>query len=355
MVEMAWLITISACIVLAARWLGGLVARKVPRLWQWVPYSALAFVGVNLWIALAAGTCLFWCAFWNGKGTTDNLTQFHIKLLLMDENRAPTKVVLGGSSQVHAQIDHRLLNQRLGSNIFSTELHFPGNRGYDFLSLNRALAGHKLDIVVCYLSELNFFQAGFAPGFSLFFGWRDVPDFLSLGGKPQWLARPFAYALLGDVLPIFWLRDPMVQRFVGNGILELRKRATGPPPDIRQQIRAMVAVYHATPASDFHFRAFERFITKCREQHRIAVLCCGQMNPILGKQLDPTLRPQLLSFLHQLAAKYDNVVLLEEEALPAQAAEDYEDLTHVNGAAQARFTEAIARNLQRLASRRTGL
>jgi lysophospholipase L1-like esterase len=34
--------------------------------------------------------------------------------------------------------------------------------------------------------------------------------------------------------------------------------------------------------------------------------------------------------------------------LPAQTEADYEDLTHVNPAAQSRFSEAIARLLQKL-------
>ena len=256
--ECAWLATLTVGLAVAVLWLGALVARRLPRLWQWIPYSIAGFAGLNVWIKFATGTCIFWCLFWNGKGTTDNLTQFHIKLLLMDENPAPMKVVLGGSSQVHAEIDPRLLNQQLGSNICSTELHFPGNRGYDFLWLDRALSGHKADVIVCYLSELNFYQSGFAPGFALFFHWGDIPEFLRLGGKPQWLPRAFGYALLGDILPVFWLRDPMAQRLIGNGIVELRKRSSSAPVNVAEEIRLMVEAYHATPASDFILRHCHR-------------------------------------------------------------------------------------------------
>ena len=78
------------------------------------------------------------------------------------------------------------------------------------------------------------------------------------------------------------------------------------------------------------------------------ILCSGQMNPLLARQIDPTLRPKMLAFLAQLATKYNNVVLLQEKDLPTQTEADYEDLSHANSAAQIRFTEAIARILQDL-------
>ena len=78
------------------------------------------------------------------------------------------------------------------------------------------------------------------------------------------------------------------------------------------------------------------------------ILCSGQMNPILARQIDPALRARMLAFLAQLATKYDNVVLLQEKDLPTQTEADYEDLSHANSAAQIRFTEAIARVLQGL-------
>jgi hypothetical protein len=346
--ESALLLTLTLGLVVVVVVLTPVLARRVPPLWKWVPYSIIGFVGVNLWIAFAAGTCLFWCLFWNGKGTTNNLTQFHIKLLLMDENPAPTKVVLAGSSQVRTQIDHRLLNSLLASNIFATELHFPGNHGLDFLFLDRKLRGHKADVILCYLSESIFFNGAVSDGFPLFFGFQDVPVFLRLGGEPQWAPKPLGLGLLGSALPVFWLRDPVVQRLFGDplaGLGQAEQDATL-ATDLHQRATVWAAVMRADLQSDFCFAAFDEFVARCRSEGRKVILCCGQMNPILARQLDPALRPKMLAFLAQLPAKYDNVVLLQEKDLPTQSEADYEDLSHANKAAQIRFTEAIARVLQ---------
>jgi hypothetical protein len=350
--EVGWLVTGLLLVALGITCLGKLVARRMPRLWQWVPFSILGVIGLNLWIRMATATCLFWCVFWNGKGTTDNLTQFHIKVLLMDETPAANKVILAGSSQVHAQIDPRILSRQLGSNFLSTELHFPGNRGYDFLFLNQELAGHKADTIVCYLSESNFFLDGFAPGFPLFFRLDNLPEFYRLGGKAQWLPHYFGYAVLGNVLPVFYLRDPLAQRFIGNGIIEVHKRVAGSSSaeHLRQVALEMSRTYRTSDQSRFQMAAFELFVARCQAQHQKLVLCCGQLNPILEAQLDPALRPQMISYLRQLAARYDNVLLLEEKALPVQTPDDYDDLTHVNRAAQIQFTEFIGRTLQTLSS-----
>src|ERR1051326_363136 len=185
-IEGAELLIVTNGLLAAGVGAGSLLARRASRLWKWTGYSVFGFLGANLWLKFVTSTCLFWCCFWNGKGTTDNLTQFHIKLLLSDENPAPVKVVLAGSSQVRTQIDAHWLNDRLGSNIFTTELHFPGNRTFDFLFLNRELGSRKADAVVCYLSEENFFAGAVSDGFPFFFGFGDLPEFVRLGGKAQW-------------------------------------------------------------------------------------------------------------------------------------------------------------------------
>jgi hypothetical protein len=348
--EGALLLTLTLGLAVVAVALATVLARRVPPLWKWVPCSVIGFVGVNVWIKLAAGTCLFWCLFWNGKGTTNNLTQFHIKLLLMDENPAPTKVALAGSSQVRAQIDPRLLNRQIGSNLFATELHFPGNHSFDYLFLDRKLHGHKADVIVCYLSEGIFFDGAVSDGFPLFFGFRDVPAFLRLGGKPQWAPKSVGLGLLGNVLPIFWLRDPVVQRLLGDQMAGLgqAEQLASLASDLHRRAIVSATGFRADEQSDFCFAAFDAFVARCRSERKTVILCCGQVNPILARQLDPALRPRMLAFLAQLAAKHDNVVLLQEKDLPTQTEVDYDDLSHVNLAAQIRFTEAMARVLQGL-------
>ena len=348
--EGAVLLTLALGLGVAGMGLGTVLARRMAPLWKWVPGSVITFVGVNLWTKLAIGTCLFWCLFWNGKGTTNNLTQFHIKLLLMQENPAATQVALGGSSQIHAQIDPRLLNRQIGSNIFTTELHFPGNRTFDYLFLDDKLGGRKADAIVCYVSESIFFNGAVSEGLPLFFGFRDLPAFLRLGGKPQWAPKTLGLGLLGDVLPIFWLRDPISQRVLGDAVAGLGQAEliASLTSNLEQRAVGAAAGFRSDAQSEFCFAAFEAFVARCQAEGRTVVLCCGQMNPVLARHLNPALRPKMLTFVAQLAAKYKNVVVVQESDLPAQTEADYQDLSHVTPAAQIRFTEAFGRILQGL-------
>lgn len=354
--EGAWLVTWLAVLLVATVWLGTVLQRRLPALWRWIPHSVAGFVALNLWVRLAMGTCLFWCLLWSGKGTTDNLTQFHIKRLLMDENPASVKAVLGGSSQVRAEIDDRLLNQALAPRVFATELHFPGNKGFDFLFLERALRRQEADVIVCYLSEGNFFGEGLSAGFALFFSWGDLADFLRLGGRPGWGAKGIGYGMLGDMLPLFRLRDALAQRLLGaeTANIKQRQRDEALASNLEQRAADAAANYRAGPQTAFEMGAFEQFVARCQARRIAVVLCCGQLNPILSSKLDPALRPRMVSFLQQLAARHGNVTLVEPGALPVHSAEDYEDLTHVNRAAQERFTEAIVRVLAGLARQRAG-
>lgn len=348
--EGAWLITLAIVLTVVVMGVGVLFAKRLSPLWKWVSFSLAGFVGANVWLKFAFGTCLFWCLFWNGKGSTNNLTQFHIKLLLLNENAAAMKVVLAGSSQVRAQIDPRLLNHQFGSNIFTTELHFPGNRSYDFLLLNHKLEGHPADAIVCYLSEFNFFDGSVSDGSAFFFSARDLPEFLELAGKPAWSPRSLVYGLLGQVLPVFWLRDAVAERSLGVDLTGMRQRNRDASLDSDLNARAIQAgsAYRGDDQSEFCFHAFAAFVEKCRTHRRTVVACCGQLNPVLARQLNPALRLQMRAFLHKLAAENDNFILLDEDALPPQTESDYEDLTHVNAEAQVRFTKALEPVLQKL-------
>src|SRR5579883_1295944 len=351
--EAAWLITVTVIVSLGVIVLGTLIARRLPVLWKWVPFSVAGFLGVNLWLKCAFGTCLFWCLFWTGKGSTNNLTQFHIKLLLMNESPAPLKVVLAGSSQVLAQIDARELNEHLGPKIFTTQLYFPGNRAYDFLLLNRKLEGHQVDAILCYLSELNFFEGAVGEGLPFFLTPRDLPEFHRLLGQWSWSPRSMCYGLLGDVLPPFWIREPLAERLLGIEATKIRQKQRDAALDsnLSQRAAEFAAVFGVNAQSDFSFHAFDAFVEKCRARHRTVIACFGQVNPVLARRLDPTLRNQMRAFLRKLATRYDNFILLEEDNFPPQGESDYEDLTHVGPVARARFTETLEPILRTWGSR----
>lgn len=162
----------------------------------------------------------------------------------------------------------------------------------------------------------------------MFFSFNDLPDFLRLGGKPGWSRQSVGYGLLGHVLPVFQLRECVAQRLLGDDVARLRQRERDISLSTDFHDRAITAAgtCHAHAQSAFQMAAFEEFVARCQTRHRTVVLCCGQLNPVLARELDPALRPKMRSYLQSLATRYCNVVLLEESALPKQTPEDYEDI-----------------------------
>src|SRR4051812_41634418 len=84
---------------------------------SWLYCATCIFAAVNLWLAAAMHTCLFWGSLYTGSATS-NFTQFQFKKLLLTENKVPRQFVLLGSSQTQAQLDENVLNRRLSKKIW---------------------------------------------------------------------------------------------------------------------------------------------------------------------------------------------------------------------------------------------
>lgn len=334
-----------ACL-LAGSWFRNHLAGR----FRWAANSIVLFLGLNLFAAIASHTVLFWCLLFTGENNTHNYTQYQIKRGLMSEIAVPRQAVLLGSSQTHAEIDKRLLNARLGRQLWTSELHFPGSRPFDMLLSLEDLPRVKIDCVVAYLSEGYFYSGANSEGAMFFMRIRGLGEFYDCGGRNVEAGRSFWYGLLGDVVPLFRLREPVIARLFGFKILGLNqeRRDQALSADLAERAKTAAAGYRLGPESDFQKKAFALFARKCRERHARLVLCCGQLNPILGRALDPALRPDMMAYLRDLASHDSNIILLEESQLPVQTEKDYQDLTHVDEANQVRFTEYMEKVLQKL-------
>jgi hypothetical protein len=228
-------------------------------------------------------------------------------------------------------------------------LHFPGNQIYDMLLNLEDLPPVKVDYVISYLSEGNF-VVPHSDGMMFFLNFRNLPEFYRLGGGLIHPDRSFAYGLLGNALPLFRLRDPLLGRILGPSMMNLSQQEWNQSlvPDLATRARTAAEAYHFGPNTVFQKKAFGIFAAKCRARHAVLIVCCGQLNPILGRMLDPSLRADMLAFLRGQAAQDTNIVLLEQAQMPVQTEKDYDDLTHVNTAAQVRFSEYIAGVLENL-------
>ncbi len=345
-------VLVTASCVLALVWMAAdaIWPRLVCPRAQWILQALGGFICLNCLAAIAAHTVLFWCVLFSGAGRTHNYTQYQIKQRLMDQIDVPRQAVLLGSSQTRAEIDEQVLNDHLGASIWTTELHFPGSRTYDMILNLERLPSVKIDYVICYLSEGYFYTGVDSDAMMFFFGFRDLAEFCRLRFTCAGLGRNSILGLLGDALPLFHYREPLVGRLFGFKTLNINQERydAGLSQSLAQRAKTSAANFRMGADSDFQKRAFIAFAQKCRQGHHRLIICCGQMNPILGRALDPALRPDMLAFLRHCAAVDANIVLLDEASLPRQTEADYDDLTHVNVAGQVRFSEYIANVLGKL-------
>ena len=347
----AALLTTAACLlILAHRKLSAWAVRRLQTPARWVVQAWSAFVCLNVFAAVAARTVLFWCLLFSGKDHTINYTQYRIKEALLEEAAAPRQAVLMGASQTRTQIDTKVLNERLAGKLWTTELHFPGSSPYDMTLCLERLPKVPLACVITYVSETTFYGKPDNERLMYFFGFRDLPAYFALGpGKPKF-DRFEVCGLMSDIFPLYRVWDSIIARARGfeasNKAQKLYDASL--EENLEERARRDAEGLGFWPESNFHKAFFAAFAKMCRERGCRLVVCCGQLNPIAERALNPNLRPDMMAFLRDQAAHDTNMVLLEASQLPPQVEADYDDLTHVNAAARARFSQYIAEVLDKL-------
>jgi hypothetical protein len=202
------------------------------------------------------------------------------------------------------------------------------------------------------VSETTFYGKPDNERLMYFFGFRDLPAFCALGpGKPKF-DRFEVCGLMGDIFPLYRVWDSLVARARG---FEASNKAqeqydASLESNLEDRARREAVGLGLGPESNFHKASFAAFAKMCRKRGCRLIVCCGQLNPVAERALDPALRPDMMAFLHDQAAHDTNIVLLDPSQLPPQVEADYEDLTHVNAAARARFSQYIAEVLDKLTS-----
>jgi hypothetical protein len=311
--------------------------------WRWVAHGLAGFILLNLWVGAAANTALFWGVMGAGAGV-ENYMQFQFKRIVLEENPDPVRAVLVGSSQTRAQIDENELNRRLGTNLWTTELHFPGSKAYDLLLIEPQLRRANPQFVICYMSEGFFYVGSHGETPPNFLTLAELPDAWRRGALHYLSGEEIGYGLLGDALPVFRCREIISQRLLGFAAVNLRQAEYDEALDTDLDARAQTAAqgYRLDEETAFQKRAFEDFISRCEQAQRTVVLLEGGYNPVFARHMDPALRPDLLKFLAELSARHPNVVLVPTAELPVQTPADYQDLNHVNDDMQRRFTDWLA-------------
>lgn len=346
--EALWLATIAGLLALGY-WCFNLLLRRrfAETLWRGVAQGVFGFIALNLWVGAAGNTALFW-GILGVDGGLQNQMQFEFKRILLEENRTPIRAVLMGNSQTRAEIKEELLNRVFGTNLWTTELHFPGSQGYDVLLLEDQINKANPQIVVCYLTEGYFYGGTIGSTVATFLGWRDLPELWRLGGERYLPRNQIFSGLLGDICPVFRCRQVFVQRLFGPETAQLKQTEydQGLESDLKKRADEKKSGLRINAESSFQKRAFEVFVARCRADHRRVILLEGGFNPIFERQINPAVHADMLAYLKRLKERYTNVTLIPPSVLPKQTPADYVDLNHVNEDMQRRFTLRLANLLR---------
>jgi hypothetical protein len=345
----------AACLVVLAYRLVSYAVRGIQAPARWIVQGWTAFICLNVFAAIADHNVLFWCLLFTGKDHSHNYTQWRIKAGLMKEATAPGQAVLIGASQTRTQIDPKVLNARLKGRIWTTELHFPGSTPYDMTLTLKRLPNVRVDYIITYVSPGVLYSKSDNGRLMYFFGLRDLPGYLTLGpGKPVF-DRFMVYGLLGDIFPIYRDWEPLCYRARGwQAETQAQERYDAAlETNLASRAQSVANNMGFGPICGFYKSEFVVFANMCRERHCRLVICSGQLNPILERDLDPALHLDMTAFLRDVAAKEPNIVLLEPSQFPPQMESDYEDLTHVTQAVRARYSESIADVLDKLERAKT--
>jgi hypothetical protein len=303
-------------------------------------YNCLAiFAALNVFILPALNTALFWGAMFTGNRTA-NYTQFQFKRILADEQKAPRSALLLGSSQTQAQIDENQLNALIGTNLWTTELHFPGSCGLDVLLAYEQLRETRADYLLIYISEGYFFNGLHTEAPPFFARLQHIPLYRSFGLGRELVSEPFRNGYFGQVIPLLRAREATTHRVLGValGLIGQETHDAALEVNLEKRAESVAQLFEDGPFADVQKRAFAEFIRRASSDGRKVILFEGQLNPMLSKHLPPSLRNETKTFLREIAAGHSNVELIGESEQPRQEVGDYSDLTHVTAAGQLKFT-----------------
>jgi len=339
--EALWLFSLIILWAGLHKAMGIWISKLMKSRWRWTVHAAAGLLLLNVWIAFAMKTALFWFLIGIGERVVP-YRQFQLNRLLAAEVQTPFRIVLAGSSQTHAQIDANLLNQRMGSNSWTTDLYFPGCDAYGLMVVEPFLLEARPSLMICYLTEDSIYLPAGLSMVDQFFNLRSL---FNGPGRNPFRLRPrkeTIRVLLGNSIPLFRCRDALGYRFLGGELMELSQKSVDLSrfADVEGRSKRRARAYSRGARSEFQKQSLEEFISRCGRAGCRVLLLTGSDNPILASKIDPAVRADFLQFLELLAARQPMVTVVPASDLPTQSPADYApmDLVHANAGMRRRFT-----------------
>jgi len=301
------------------------------------------FALLNVFVAFAGTTVLFWSAFFN-KIQVDNLAQYQIKRALMPEAQGRRRAILIGNSQTNRSIDEVLMNEMIGKRLWTTELTLPGTHSFDLLTETRNMPLGHGDIIICYLSEVFFFGNGKGGVVSEFFGFEEIPDLIKLGGWDLFTPSSIRSSLAGQILPLYRDRSSIAHKVLGWPLINLKQLEfdRSLEHDMERQAARRAPQLKAGVTYGFDQAVLTRMVDELSARGCDTLLIAGHVHPALQRHMDPALRQSMCGFLEQLQTCGNGRVTVVDGARFFQpVSSDFVDLVHFNDDAQKRFTRKL--------------
>ncbi len=309
----------------------------------------LVLILLNAWIVVARDTTLFWGGIFFAH---PNLKQsaFHFERNLLAATPVTRKkVVVIGSSQGRSQIDTGQLDRIFSGRARFGNLSYAGAAASDFPLILDHISTTGANTIICYVSEINFYENISASRFLPLLKLRRVPWAVSLAREVDGLDSKVRYGTLAAVLPMFQLRRAVELAFFGglaekNFSVPVKKRRPTDKPTITK-FEKRARILSMNKDQNIQKTEFVRFIKEAKDLGIRVIIIQGQINPKVTSHLPPSMRIDFERFLQEVTNKFSNVHLITDE-LPSHISEDYEDSTHIWHHVRKNYTVEVSKVLR---------
>ena len=257
-----------------------------------------------------------------------------------------SQILFIGSSQMNFAVDAKqFAAARPDARIRKKTL--PGFSASHYVLAERELDLRPNDLVVCWLSEFDFFREDELPANRLrtSSSLGSFPALLgSLGARCVANLEPLMDLFAASVLSAWRQRD--LYRALSLNFWwrsNTRSEAVFQRPeesDIERQGQNLIHSVRRGTLLDANFDSFKKFATQLRAKKVGLLVVEGQTHPISAKLYDPEFREETRKRL-RLMAERERFTYLDESVLPIFGSHDFADVYHLNSNACLRFTEFL--------------
>ncbi|MBB3206284.1 hypothetical protein FHS27_002093 [Rhodopirellula rubra] len=273
-----------------------------------------------------------------------------------------SKVGLVGSSQINLGIDVEQLETWSGEGAVH-KYCLPGMVPLQYQALSAPLAEKRLDVVVCWLSEFDFFRERELPTSRL--RWcaetanvRDV--FSVLTPNQAWFNRGHLADLATAVVTPLWSQREPIQmlsfrfwwRFdVGAPVASDEEQQVGARlADLDQGVKNAKQNIQRTPLVDANFQAFERFARRLTDAGTRLVIIEGESHPLTMEAYPPAFRAETREKLSELSRSVGFDFVTTDQRVQLET-DDWRDAVHLNETGEAKLTNWLMNYLQESTNR----